>query len=61
MGGEVRIPHLVGVVPDAGNKVSVLEVAVEAGDVLPPLPDHGAVHRGIRIDHLGGDEDRPEA
>ena len=57
MGGEVRIPHLIGIVPDARYKIPVLEVAVEARDVLPPLADHGAVHRRVGIDHLGRDED----
>ena len=57
MGGEVGVPHLVGITTHPRHEIPVLEVAVEAGDVLPPLPDHGTIHRGIRIDHLGRDED----
>ena len=57
MGGEVGIPHLVGIMTHPRHEIPVLEVAVEAGDVLPPLPDHGAIDRGVGIDHLGRDED----
>jgi len=56
MGGEVGIPHLIGIVSDTGNKVSVLEVAVEAGDILTALLHHGAIDRGSRIDDFGGHE-----
>lgn len=57
MGGEVGVPHLVGIMTHPRHEIPVLEVAVEAGDILPPLFDHGAIHRGIRVDHLGSDED----